>query len=146
MSWQPYCTASSSGRQPNFTALNRGRHLCSVGRPSRWALAHILVCVNLQQSLLKLDYSQEYRRHSHYESCFLCDCCSCNMRSCVHVRRFCCAMKFRDKMAQQNGRRDIGLSHKNIQVITNKNSSGDEIANVNFFYNIAHVEASAYAH
>ena len=28
----------------------------------------------------------------------------------------------------------------------NKNSSGDEIANVNFFYNIAHVEASTYAH
>jgi len=27
-----------------------------------------------------------------------------------------------------------------------KNSSGDEIANVNFFYNIAHVEASAYSH
>jgi len=34
---------SSSGRQPNFTALNRGRHLYSAGRPSRWALAHILV-------------------------------------------------------------------------------------------------------
>jgi len=31
-------------------------------------------------------------------------------------------------------------------VIKDKNSSGDEIANVNFFYNIAHVEASAYAH
>ena len=30
--------------------------------------------------------------------------------------------------------------------ILDKNSSGDEIANVNFFYNIAHVEASAYAH
>ena len=30
--------------------------------------------------------------------------------------------------------------------IRDKNSSGDEIANVNFFYNIAHVEASAYAH
>ena len=29
------------GRQPNFAALNRGRHLCSAGRPSRWALAHI---------------------------------------------------------------------------------------------------------
>jgi len=26
-SWQRYCTASSSGRQPNFAALNRGRHL-----------------------------------------------------------------------------------------------------------------------
>ena len=25
------------GRQPNFAALNRGCHLCSAGRPSRWA-------------------------------------------------------------------------------------------------------------
>jgi len=33
----------SSGCQPNFAALNRGRHLYSAGRPSRWALAHILV-------------------------------------------------------------------------------------------------------
>jgi len=32
---------SSSGCQPNFVALNRGRHLYSAGRPSRWALAHI---------------------------------------------------------------------------------------------------------
>jgi len=30
-----------SGRQPDFAALNRGRHLYSAGRPSRWALAHI---------------------------------------------------------------------------------------------------------
>jgi len=43
VSWQRYCTASSSGRQPNFAALNRGRHLCSAGQPSGWALAHILV-------------------------------------------------------------------------------------------------------
>ena len=35
----------SSGRQPNFAGLNRGRHLCSAGRPSRWALAHILVII-----------------------------------------------------------------------------------------------------
>jgi len=34
---------SSSGRQPNFATLNRGRHLYSAGRPSRWALAHSLV-------------------------------------------------------------------------------------------------------
>ena len=32
---------SSSGRQPNFAALNRGCHLYSAGRPSRWALAHV---------------------------------------------------------------------------------------------------------
>jgi len=42
--WQQrYCTASSSGHQPNFAALNRGRHLCSAGRSSGLALAHILV-------------------------------------------------------------------------------------------------------
>jgi len=34
---------SRIGRQPNFAGLNRGRHPCSAGRPSRWALAHILV-------------------------------------------------------------------------------------------------------
>ena len=34
---------ASSERQPNFAALNRRRHLCSAGPPSRWALAHILV-------------------------------------------------------------------------------------------------------
>jgi len=28
-------------REPNFAELNRVRRLCSVGRPSRWALAHI---------------------------------------------------------------------------------------------------------
>jgi len=43
-SWQCYCTASSSGHQPNLVALNRGRHLYSAGRPSRWALAHISSC------------------------------------------------------------------------------------------------------
>jgi len=32
-----------AGVSQNFEALNRGRHLCSAGRPSRWALAHILV-------------------------------------------------------------------------------------------------------
>ena len=42
-SWQRYCTASRIGRQPDFAALNRGRHLCLAGRPSRGALAHILV-------------------------------------------------------------------------------------------------------
>jgi len=34
---------SGSGRQPNFAALKRGCHLYLAGRPSRWALAHILV-------------------------------------------------------------------------------------------------------
>ena len=29
------------GRQANFAALKRGRHLYPAGRPSRWALAHI---------------------------------------------------------------------------------------------------------
>ena len=47
---------SSSGRQPNFAALNRGRHLYSAGRPSRLALAHIsslflfCICSNIRQA------------------------------------------------------------------------------------------------
>jgi len=32
-----------TGCQTKFAALNRGRHLYSAGRPSRWTLAHILV-------------------------------------------------------------------------------------------------------
>ena len=34
---------SSSRRQLNFAAWRRGHHLYSAGRPSPWALAHILV-------------------------------------------------------------------------------------------------------
>jgi len=34
---------SSSGREPNFAALNRGRYIHSAGRPSRWAVAYIVV-------------------------------------------------------------------------------------------------------
>jgi len=37
----------SSGRQQNFAALNRERHMYSAGRLSRWALAHILVFFDL---------------------------------------------------------------------------------------------------
>jgi len=36
---------SSSGREPNFAALSTRRHLYPAGRPSRWALAHIIVLV-----------------------------------------------------------------------------------------------------
>jgi len=43
---------SSSGRQPNFVALNRGCHLYSVGQPSRWASAHILVSVSFKVQFL----------------------------------------------------------------------------------------------
>jgi len=34
---------SSSGRQSNIAALNRGCHLYVAGRPSRWVLAHISI-------------------------------------------------------------------------------------------------------
>jgi len=46
-SWQRYCTASSSGHQQKFAALNTGGHVCLTRRPSRWALAHILVYYTL---------------------------------------------------------------------------------------------------
>ena len=50
---------SSSGHQPNFAALNRGRHLYSAGRPSHWALAHVLFCV-----WLTLEILDHRRQHS----------------------------------------------------------------------------------
>jgi len=40
---------SSSGRQPKFATLNRGRHLHLAGRPSCWALAHTSNVMLLQQ-------------------------------------------------------------------------------------------------
>jgi len=44
------------------------------------------------------------------------------------------------------GKEAVKLVSVCLVCIFYKNSSGDEIANVNFFYNIAHVEASDYAH
>jgi len=43
----------TGGRQPNFAALNRGRHLYSAGRPSRWALASISSSVPKHWHLLQ---------------------------------------------------------------------------------------------
>ena len=54
---------SSSGRQPNFAALNRERHLCSAGRPSRWAVAHILVII-IMRDLETVSRPRRYRSHS----------------------------------------------------------------------------------
>jgi len=42
----------SSEREPNFAALSTGRHLYSAGRPSRWALAHILAIVQFAEARL----------------------------------------------------------------------------------------------
>jgi len=52
---------SSSSREPNFAALNRGRHVYAAGRPSRLALAHILV-----------SYSQHMPQWQRYSSSKLC--------------------------------------------------------------------------
>jgi len=49
---------SSSGCQPNFAVLNRGRHLYSAGWPSRWALAHIVVSTVVNIMTLVLQCSQ----------------------------------------------------------------------------------------
>ena len=46
----------SSGRQPNFAALNRGRHLYLAGRPSRRALAHISSCVYFVLLYISFDW------------------------------------------------------------------------------------------
>ena len=56
---------STSGCQANFAALNRGRFLYSAGRPSHWALAHILV-VTVFQIFIYLFIYYEYRtKYTH---------------------------------------------------------------------------------
>jgi len=50
---------SGSGRQPNFAALNRKRHLYSAGRPPRWALAHILVIGWFEQRQTLIQFISE---------------------------------------------------------------------------------------
>ena len=72
-SWQRYCTASSSGRQPEFAALNRGRHLRSAGRPSRLALAHILVSSGMATDLRNV--YEKYLFHGPF---------SLNLKTCLH--------------------------------------------------------------
>jgi len=49
-----------SGRQTKFAALNRGRHLYSAGRSSRWALAHILVNYYFSTNLLPSPLVKEF--------------------------------------------------------------------------------------
>jgi len=44
---------SSSGRQPNFAALNRRRHLYSAGRPSRWPTFLVLVYIPFRNTRLR---------------------------------------------------------------------------------------------
>jgi len=53
---------SSSGRQPNFAALNRGCHLYSAGWPSLGALADILVCYSIFLFLMQYYYSARNAR------------------------------------------------------------------------------------
>ena len=41
--WQRYCTALQQWASAKLCGVVQGRHLYSAGRPSRWALAHIVV-------------------------------------------------------------------------------------------------------
>jgi len=51
-----------------FAALNRGRHLCAVGRPSRWALAHILVYQVFKFCLAKVCFVLVHSTYSSNEA------------------------------------------------------------------------------
>jgi len=63
--------ASSSGRQPNFAALNRGHHLYSAGRPSRRALAHIssyFCFIKFSFGLIKLSHISTFNCVCYHSS------------------------------------------------------------------------------
>ena len=90
---------SSSGRQPNFAALNRGRHLYSAERPSRWALAHILFLNNSVENgpiwiIFGLRNPEEIWRH---KCLWICSphlkhvsTCPCEMRNSFSWLKLCC--------------------------------------------------------
>ena len=62
----------SSGRQPNFAEFHRGRHLYSAGRPSRWALAHILVNWRFTaNSLLSLTVTEYWKMVYNCQSSYM---------------------------------------------------------------------------
>jgi len=56
---------SSGERQPNFAALNGGRHLYSVVRPWPWALAHILLLSFLPSTILSGQKLGVYHTFTH---------------------------------------------------------------------------------
>ena len=82
---------SSRGRQPNFASLNRGRHLCSAGRPSRWALAHISsISVSFVQTSSKLRLTTQCRLSlyaDHVDITTLKTACEFRRRSAPHSRK-----------------------------------------------------------
>ena len=61
---------SSSERQPNFAAVNRGRHLCCAERPSRWALVHT------SSFFQSTDLAFYWIQHNFHRSRILCWICS----------------------------------------------------------------------
>jgi len=62
---------SSIGHQPNLVALNWGRHLYSSGRPSRWTLAHILVCHSFLVFVVRLRISQRQKKIGAWNFAFM---------------------------------------------------------------------------
>ena len=55
-------------REPNFVVLNRGHLLCSAGRPSGWAVAHIssLICCQV----LQVEYTECKRSQDTFTHIF----------------------------------------------------------------------------
>jgi len=79
---------SSSGRQPNFAALNRGRHLYSVGWSSRWALAHIssVIITFLLGELKMKTWSSFHKTVWWLSKCDKLTTCLCQIFSAVHFQ------------------------------------------------------------
>jgi len=68
--------------QTSIAALNRGRHLRSAGRSSRWALAHILLQCSI--NVVPCDGAREPRTHRKAESAHSqCDALRCGAASSV---------------------------------------------------------------
>jgi len=76
----------SSLRQPNFAALNRGRHLYSAGWLSCWALAHIVTILTVFAVCITEVFRLTYRQRRTTTSPHIVKWCMKLRRRSVHCR------------------------------------------------------------
>jgi len=90
-------------------ALNRWRHLCTAGRPSRWALAHIssLVCI----SSLK-------RKHKHLHLKYACNRILFLKQQCTPVRECIKMLKYSGHILTALHYCSVSYIHNLLHVIT----------------------------
>ena len=106
-SWQRYCTASSSGRQPNFAALNRGRHLSSGRAAITLGIGPHSSFIFFSLNGLSMLAVVQLRWSSVEAWCYICECDSRHCRRPGDDRRLQHAVRPRRRLLRVHSQRQI---------------------------------------